>query len=57
MHKERFVTVTVKIPKSVYDRIEVLVDRAVYASKSHLIRRAIIDYLEKNHPDEERIIA
>jgi len=53
----KMVTVTVKVPEDIYRRIEDLVNNAFYASKSHLIRRAIIDYLERYHPEKERIIA
>jgi len=53
----KMVTVTVKVPEDVYKRIERLVNNGFYASKSHLMRRAVIDYLERYHPEREQIMA
>lgn len=57
MKDDKLVTITVRIPKEVYDRMEELVNNAIYASKSHLARRAIIDYLNRNHPVRSKILA
>jgi len=53
----KMITITVKVPENIYKRIERLVDNGFYASKSHLMRRAVIDYLERYHPERERIMA
>lgn len=44
-------TVTIKIPKKLLEIIDKAVETGLYASRSELIRSAVLLYLKQRHPE------